>query len=375
MFLLNLHAFRINQMEAEMYVTVMKATELLRYAKIDQWSEDNPWGYQRPLLERRVSQALNYLYFEDKVFPSSILVNVRGNVEFTPACVVGGIGEYGILRIPASSLPLWIVDGQHRLMAIAVAAKENPKYTSYPIAVSLLTLSDRHDEMRMFYVVNSRQKRISTGLAQRHLRQTISKIGVEEVKRYEAKRKVMAALSVTIVDKLRSDLQSPWYEKVILPHEMKRKSNHIISQTSLADSIGLLLGKLPPDEFDLKEIEGSAKRMGQLLINYWSALKEIFPEAFQIPEDYTIQKTIGCYVFHKVFPHVYTLCKESNDFSKETMKSFLSEMFNAFLESTGLVVDSEFWNRWAGDPLATGTGMKTVNKLANLFIDSLPLEA
>jgi DGQHR domain-containing protein len=362
-------------MDTEMYVTVMKVTELLRYAKIDQWSEDNPWGYQRPLLERRVAQALNYLYFEDKVFPSSILVNIRGDVEFTPACAVGGVGEYGILRIPGSSLPLWIVDGQHRIMAIAVAAKENPKYNSYPIPVSLLTLSDRYDEMRMFYIVNSRQKRISTGLAQRNLRQTISKIGVEEVKRYEAKRKVMAALSVTIVDKLRCNPQSPWYEKVILPHEIRRKSNHIISQTSLADSIGLLLGKLPPEEFDLNEIEESAERVGQLLINYWSALKEIFPEAFQIPEDYTIQKTIGCYVFHKVFSYVYKLCKESNDFSKEGMKSFLLEMFNDFSKSTGLVVDSEFWNKWAGDPLATGTGMKTVNKLANLLIDSLPLES
>lgn len=44
-------------MDTEIYVTVMKAAELLRYAKIDQWSEDNPMGYQRPLLERRVAQA------------------------------------------------------------------------------------------------------------------------------------------------------------------------------------------------------------------------------------------------------------------------------------------------------------------------------
>jgi len=361
-------------MGTEIYITIMKATELMRYAKIDQWSEDNPLGYQRPLLERRVAQALNYLYFEDKTFPSSILVNIRGDVEFTPACGVGEIGEYGILRIPGSSLPLWIVDGQHRLMAIAVAAKENPTYINYPIPVSILTLPDRYDEMRIFYIVNSRQKRISTGLAQRHLRQTIYKLGIEEVKRYEAKRKVMAALSVTVVDKLRYDPQSPWYERVILPHEIKRKTHGIISQTSLADSIGLLIGKLPSEDFDLNEADKSADRLSQLLINYWIALKEIFPEAFQIPEDYTIQRTVGCYVLHKVFPYVYELCKKSNDFSKERMKLFLLKMFENFSKSTGIAVNSEFWNKWVGDPLATGTGMKTVNKLANLLIESLPLE-
>jgi len=372
-FNLDLHVLKIKQADIELYVTVMKALELLRYAKIDYWSETNPEGYQRPLLERRVAQATNYLLFEDKVFPGSILANIRGEVEFFPTCKIDGFGEYGILRIPARSLPFWVIDGQHRIAAIAWASRENPAYENYPVPVTLLTLKDRYSEMRIFYIVNNRQKRISTSLAQQHLRLAISKLGVEEIRKYETKRKVMAAASLNIVDFLRKDPESPWYEKILLPNE-RRKANRIISQTSFADSIGILLGKLPPEDFDINKIEENSERIALLLKNYWNALRDLFPEAFELPQDYTIQKTLGCYVFHTIFPHVYILCKEKKDFSKNMMKKILIKMFENFSKATGIKVTSDFWNRWSGNPLATGTGMKTVRKLANLFIDCIPLK-
>lgn len=371
-FKFTLNAFKITQGNIDLYITVMKASDLLSYAKIDRWSEDNPLGYQRPLLERRVAKATNYLLFEDKVFPTSVLVNVRGEIEFLPVCNVGDFGEYGVLRIPERSLPFWIIDGQHRLMAIALAARERPEYEKYPVPVTLFSLGDRYSEMRMFYIVNSRQKSVPTSLAQRHLKASILEKGLEEIKRYETRRKVMAAVALTVVDILRKDPDSPWYEKVLLPGE-KRRRQHVITQTSFADSIGILLSKLPEEDFSINKVNERLTEIASLLKDYWIALREIFPEAFEFPEDHTIQKTVGCYVFHMLFPHIYMLLKRSGDFSKDKIKDILVKTFENFFEATGIKVNSEFWNRWTGDPLATGTGMKTIRKLVNLFIDSLPL--
>ena len=366
----NLNAFKIKQADVDLYITVMRAVDLLRYAQIDRCDETNPLGYQRPLLERRVAKAVNYLLFEDKIFPTSVLVNIRKRIDFFPVNKVEGIGEFGILRVPEDSLPFWIIDGQHRLMAIAAAARERSEYENYPVPITILSLPDRYDEMRIFYVVNSRQKSVPTALAQRHLRLSVYRKGLDEIRRYETKRKVMAAIATSIVDQLRNDPASPWYGKVLLPNEHRR--GHLISQTSFADSIGILLTKLPDEDFDITKLDECLTKVTLLLKDYWCSLRELFPEAFEIPEDYTIQKTVGVYVFHLLFPHIYLLLKRSGDFSKDNMKRILTKTFENFTKATGVKIDSEFWNKWTGDPLATGSGMKTVRKLANLFIESLP---
>ncbi len=366
------HAIKIRQVETDVYVTVMKASELLRYAEIDWWTPQNPYGYQRPLSDRQVAKAAHYLLFEDKIFPTSILVNVRGPVEFTPAHSIGGFGEYGMLEIPRQSLPLYIVDGQHRIASIRLAAQEKPEYYNYPVVVSLLNLPDRFEEMRLFYIINSRQTKISTALAQRHLKQTIDRKGVEEVRISEPKRKILAAIAVEIVDILNTDPDSPWFDKVLLPHTRGRRG-YVISQTSLADSIGRLLARLPPGDVDLNNVKYVSKKIARILINYWNAIKTFFPEAFAIPEDYTLQKTAGCYVFHLLFPEIYKMCKKANNFTKEYMQDILLKTFNNLSKTYGLRMTSEFWNRWTGHPLVTGSGMKNINKLVELLTNALPI--
>ena len=124
---------------------------------------------------------------------------------------------------------------------------EDPRLADFAVPISIVSFQDQFDEMRMFYIVNSRQKSVPTSLAQRHLDKTITSKGKEKVSPYETKKKVMAAMAIPIVDILRTHPRSPWYEKVQLPSETRR-TKHIISQTSFADSIGYILSELPEHE-------------------------------------------------------------------------------------------------------------------------------
>lgn len=367
--MLRLNALKIKQRDVDLFVTVMRASDLLRYCSIDWWSEDNPRGYQRPLTASRVAKAAKYLLYEDGLFPTSILVNIRGKAEFVPASPINGFGELGILSIPYTSLPLQIIDGQHRLMAARLAARENPKLGNYSLPISILVCENRFDEMRMFYIVNKRRKSVPTSLAQRHLHRTISEKGEETVSPFESKKAVLAARAIPIVDILRTHPRSPWYERVQLPSERKRVE-HIITQTSFADSIGYALKELSRDEQD--DIWEHPQPFALALMNYWIALSEIYAEAFATPREYTIQKTSGCYVFHLVFPHIYELCRKANDFSESKMKLLLTEMLERFGEQEDIdATRSEFWNRKTGHPLAIGPGMKMIRELVNRFVDSL----
>jgi len=358
--IITLNVLKINQNFINIYVTVMKASDLLYYCKIDRWDEKNPEGYQRALLDTRVNSAARYLLDEDGIFPTSILVNVRGKTEFIPSTSLDSYAELGVLRIPHSSLPFWIIDGQHRLIAIKLASKENPRLDNFAIPISIITFNSQYEEMRMFYIVNSRQKSVPTGLALEHLNRTVIEKGEEQVRKYEQKNKFFAALSIPILKILNTHPRSPWYNKIILPNE-KRKPNHVISQVSFADSLGRILKELNEDE--LKEIKMGPLNFSLYLINYWLAISEIYPEAFKNPKEYIIQKTHGCYTFHLLYIDIYNLCKLNNNYSKEYVKEILLRALNRFsLDENNNATSSEFWNRTTGTSLG---GMKAVNILVD----------
>ena len=372
--MLRMNALKINQREIDIYATVMKASDLLRYANVDWWEEDNPYGYQRPLIDTRIAKATKYLLYEEGVFPTSILVNIRGNIDFHLVANIEEFGEFGILDVPQRSLPLWIIDGQHRVMAIRVAAKEDPRrFYNYALPVSILNFRSRFDEMRQFFIINSRQKRIRTDLAQRHLHQTISTRGEMEVSRFESKSKMFAAEAVLVVDFLRLHPESPWYGMVKIPSDRRRREGQIVTQTSFASSIGIILKELTKEERD--EIREYPKLLGLLLVDYWNALKEIYPEAFANPRNYTIQKTLGCYVFHKIFSYIHGICRRVRRLTKECLKEMLIKMLLGFGKEEGVdALDSKFWDRVKGYPLAKGTGMKMVRELSNHFMRFLDID-
>lgn len=360
-----LNAFRIKQRGLVMYLTTMKAGDLLASYTIDRWGTDNPKGYQRALVPIRVRKAMNYLLKEEGVFPTSILVNVRGKIEFTPMKSVDSFAEFGELSLSPSSLPFSVVDGQHRLEGLKEAIEEDPKFDDYPLSVTIVNLPDVYSEMRQFYIVNTRQKGVPTDLVQRHLYEMAEKMGKPALLVLEGEKAVLTAEAIPVVDIIRNDPRSPWYNKLQLPGEAKQP-NHIIKQRPFADSITTILKTRP--SFRRK----NAKELANDLNNYWNALKEIFPEAFEEPNDFTLQKTPGIYSLHMVFSYVYDLCEQQADCSQTKMKQILEKMFqNAAAAIPVDQLDSAFWHKKEGHPLAIATSQKMIKALAEYFTQAL----
>ena len=347
----------------------MNASDLCEFGRVDSWSESHPSGYQRPLFHNRINKAARYLLDEDGLFPTSILVNIRGVVEYYPVNSIEDFAEFGILEVPDRSLPFWIIDGQHRLAAIFVAKRENEKLENYVLPVSIFNYANRYDEMRQFYIVNDRQKRIKTDLAQRHLFKTISLEGESKLLDFEPKEKILAAEATTVVDFLRLHPDSPWLNMIQIPSDTK-KGNNINTQTSMAKSIGYILRTFTEEE--RAEIMVNPKKLGLNLINYWNSLKEIYPEAFRTPKDYQLQKTFGCYVFHMIFPYVYDQCKDNDDYTVSFIKEVLVEMLMDFSDRHDIDANtSAFWHKQYGHSLTQGSGMKVIRALAKQFIEFL----
>jgi DNA sulfur modification protein DndB len=366
--MIKIEAYRIKQKGKDIYLSSIKAGDLIKIYDTDRWSKTRVEGYQRALARSRVSMAARYLREEDGLFPTSVLLNVRGVLRFEPIENLDGV-ERGILTVPEESMPLWVVDGQHRIEALRLAIPESPEFNDYMIPVSIFNLHDSFEEMRMFYVVNSRQRSVPTDLALHHLHRTIMERGQYRVLPYEPEQRVFAAQSLDVVKVLNTDATSPWLGRVQAPNEPKGP-NHIIKERPLADSIGYILKEMTTSQ--VRDVQKNPRILAEPLIEYWNALKEIFPDAFANPQEYTIQRTTGTYSLNMIYTKVAKLCeKASASNKKDEFKNLLGDMFKDIAQSQGVSSDSDFWHKETGYPLALGTSMKLIKSLASLFLDNL----
>jgi len=363
---LSLDAIKIRQKDHDIYVSAVRASDLLNNYRVGWWSRNDQSGYQRPLRQSRLREIQSYLTKDIGTFPTSVLANVRGKINVKPIKRIDAKRELCEVTIPDSSLPLWIIDGQHRVEGLKAAIENDSGFGDFPIIVSLFTLNDTYDEMLQFHIVNSRAKSVPTDLAQRHIFRMASKIGLAEVMAREGERDALGAAAIAVVDRLMKDENSPWYERIQLPDEPRKQPGEVIRQRPLSDSIHYILK-------EKHVLQRDPDKLAKLLGDYWTALKEIFPIAFENPEEYTIQKTTGAYSLHMVFSEVYDKCEEAGAINKDKMKLVLKEMFKKTSERLGAEINDQFWSKTIdeGHHLAQSTSQKMIKALAQYFREAL----
>jgi len=356
---MKIKAFRLKQKEVSIYLSVMPAASLVKVMKYDRFGISNPDGYQRDLEWSRVEKAVRFLMKEEGTFPTSVLVNYRGDAKFSLESKLDEI-EIGYLEL--SKDELYIVDGQHRLASLQRVVYEHPdEFNNYPIIVSIFSFNDpdRFNEMRQFYIVNSRQKKVETDLALKYLHKLYEKHGQVELVAREGTRRLFEVQAVDVVLKIKDAI--PWRGRVQLIGE-ESKPEHIIGEGALAKSISYILKERL---FVAMSVEELAEKLG----DYWSAISEIFLQAFANPENYTIQKTPGANAFHMIFPSVYARSLEAGGYSKDQIKKILSKL----KQPPAPIIDDDFWHTKKGNPLALGTSRKMMTMLADTLAEKLKI--
>lgn len=373
---MNLLSFRIKEWgygkgaePTTLYLTVMKLKDLARpRSDIDRWTRDNREGYQRPPKESRFGSGkgsiVRYLLDEIGAFPTSVLVNVRGPVEFTVKDKISDNMEFGDLTIPDDET-LWIIDGQHRLEALNRTMAKKPEFAEYPLPVSILNLSDKFSEMLHFYIVNSRQRKIPTNLVYKHLQAMVNQIvltGREWLKEIivgpAQERQAMAAY---IVDYLESDEESPFYSKIRFVGEEK-ESHHLLTDYMLARYIARILTEKAYARMGYE-------RVAEMLANYWSAIKELYPDCFENANEYTLLKSTGVASFTYLFPTIFAYCATEGDVSKSKMKKYLSLLQTSTPDPQLSAdfhgsIDEDWWSRAHGPSIASATSEKIFKEVS-----------
>ena len=162
----------------------------------------------------------------------------------------------------------------------------------------MLSNFDELKEIEQFFVINSRQKKIKTDLAQRHLLRLAQH---EETIGLVPKSSKWQLYATKIVDILNEQIENIWKEKIILPSDEKdlRKAK-IVTQSSFVSSLRpFFVGK--GAFFDVSKEDPSGKIVQEwagLLAKFWKIVSEIYGPAIENPHDYSLMKTVGVYSLH-----------------------------------------------------------------------------
>ena len=346
------------------YVTSMTLKDLSNVS-LDRWTKQNKKGYQRPSNEARFGTGrgsiVTYLLDELGAFPTSILINVRGELAFHPLRKINENMELGEVEISDSEIPI-VIDGQHRIEALKRASQQKPEIENYPLPVSIMNLKERFEEMVHFYIVNSRQKKIPTDLVYRQLQVFSEKVmlggkdWLKEVILGPSEHR--AALASFIVDDLEEDLNSPFHNAIQFVGE-EREDHHLLRDYQLSRFLSTILKE--------KALSGlSPEKFAELYSQYWSAIKELYPESFAKPREYRLLKSTGIATYTYLFPTIFAYSASEGKISKSQFKHYLS-MLQETVDDKKLEmdfkkpIDDKWWSMAHGPSIASATSEKMLS--------------
>src|SRR3984957_686508 len=230
-------------------------------------------GYQRPEVISHIASIRRYLESEAPMIPNALVIAFDRRVRFEAADEVADVtyARPGTLIIPIiedealDDKPGWVVDGQQRSAAIREARIE-----SFPVCVTAFITDSDHEQRSQFILVNS-AKPLPKGLIYELLPTTVGTLPKSlQTRKFPA----------LLLRKLNSEIRSPLYRKIQTPTTPEGiiKDNSILKMLKSSLSDGALYTFRDPDTG-----EGDVEQMMSLLVDFWSAVAEVFYYAWDIP--------------------------------------------------------------------------------------------
>jgi len=229
-------------------------------------------GYQRPEVLSHIASIRRYIESGAPMIPNALVIAFDKRVQFEP--LAGGpatsYARPGTLVIPVGDVadedkPGWIVDGQQRSAAIREA-----RIDSFPVCVTAF-ITDSHEEQRSQFILVNSAKPLPKGLIYELLPATTGTLPVPlQMRKFPA----------LLLLRLNYRCNSPLYKKIRTPTTPEGivKDNSVLKMLENSLSNGALYTLRNPETG-----EGDEERMLSLLIDFWTAVRDVFGDAWDKP--------------------------------------------------------------------------------------------
>jgi DGQHR domain-containing protein len=273
-------ALRLQQSpDCLLYIFTLTAAQILQIADISRVSRDQSGdliGYQRPEVRQHIQEITDYLDGKEIIFPNPIIIALPTTVKFTNGrgipCVGDGADQGRIhIPVPAEGTPKvgWIVDGQQRALALA-----RSQHQDLAVPVNAF-VTDSIDIQRDQFLRINNTRPLPRGLVTELLPSISSPLPL---------RLALRKAPSELCDLLNSDDKSPFYGLIKRSStSAEQRKQTTITDTSIVNMLNDSLTQPSGCLFPFRNMStGETDYAGiwQMLLTYWNAVKETFPDAW-----------------------------------------------------------------------------------------------
>lgn len=270
-------AIRMEQKGRVCYLGTMTAEQSAIFTFADSYPPDESegkLGYQRAPNERRAKDFASYLSTFDSAYMTPILLNSRVPVDYTPSATNPATGT---IRVRAGTR-LAKIDGQHR----GIGVERYLGDPGFPVPFMLFDNLPADAEQELFISINREQKRV----AMSHVLFVNAATGQQD-------------LHTDLALRLNEDHSSPWHRRINVIGATG--SGKTMTLQGVKEGLDLLLAhpkvRVLPDDAKYAVAR-----------EFWSAVADTWPEAWQQPRLHILTKTIGHYGIAKSGSFVVASC-------------------------------------------------------------------
>jgi len=315
-------AAKVQQGNLCLYTTSLKVKDLLTdgFYSVETLDPEDPdgKGYQRLLNKARAKKLADYILDGQESYfaflPTSIFLATDKHIPYDEkthsiAIKLSEIGSFSV------------VDGQHRIEGLRMAAAENASVMEFEVPVNVAIDLPKIAQMCHFLIVNTTQKSVDKSVEQRIYARLTEAMDLEDIPNLPRWIKKTVGrgedeIALKIADYLNDTKDSPWYQKIEMANEENETAT--ISQKSFVKAIKkyLLTASNPLSAYPLD-------RQQKMLLNYWKAIAQIL----DMQQPTVLYKYNGVELFSRFTLPFFSKLHNSGDFKVPTMQKLLIETF------------------------------------------------
>ena len=364
-------AARVQQGNLSLFATAMRVGDLLQpgFYSVDTLDPDNSEkGYQRLLNTARAKRLADYILAgqdtKDAFLPTSVFLATDKQLYLNE--------KDNTLTIDSTAVgPFSVVDGQHRLEGLKLAAAKDPRVLDFEVPVNIATNLNPLAQMCHFLIVNTTQKSVDKAVEQQIMARLTTAIEFEDVpslprwiRRIVERGEVDRALKM--IEFLNTASDSPWLSRIQMANSPG--TGYSIKQDTFARAIIKYVLTANNPIIALKDFD----REKRVFLNYWKAIADLLDDG----DSDTLYKYNGVEMFCRFSIPFFTRMMEKGTFKVDAMKAALEQCFSDMDGEFAGVGHPDFWTPGgkAGQLNAAAIGSMVQEMAAALHKSGMALE-